>query len=363
MTFTRTHYTGRQERLRRLMAAEDLDFYLTKSSSRLQYFIGFTGSNGLLILGQRGADFFTDGRYRVQAKRQVRGSRVHVGPGALISELRNFDGLRRGRPRVAYESHLMTEEEVLQLRKAVPKGIFVSVNKLAEPLIEVKDAAEIACIQKAADIAVAALEKTIPIIKPGVRERDVSAELEYHMSRAGSERAAFGTIVASGARSALPHGLASSKRIRKGDFVTMDFGAVVEGYASDITRTVVMGRATPRQRRVYDLVRRAQWAAVARAKPGAACVGLDRVARRMIARAGHAKRFDHGLGHGLGLQVHEGPSLNARSVAKLKSGMVITVEPGVYFPGWGGVRIEDDVVITPQGHKVLTEFERVLIEL
>lgn len=345
------------------MAAEDLDFYLTKASSRLQYLVGYTGSNGLLVLGERGADFFTDGRYRVQAKRQVRGARVHVGLGTLIPELGKFEGLKRGRPRVAYESHLMTEQEALQLRKAVPKGIFVSVNALVEPLIEVKDAAEIACIQKAADIAVAALEETFPIIKPGVRERDVAAELEYHMSRAGSERVAFETIVASGARSAFPHGVASSKRIHKGDFVTMDFGATVEGYASDITRTVVMGRATPRQRRVYDLVRRAQRAAVGRAKPGVACAGLDRVARRIIARAGHAKRFDHGLGHGLGLQVHEGPAVNARSKATLKSGMVITVEPGVYFPGWGGVRIEDDVLILPQGHRILTDCERALIEL
>ena len=183
------------------------------------------------------------------------------------------------------------------------------------------------------------------------------------MTRAGSEQPSFETIVASGPRAALPHGRASSRRLKRGDFVTLDFGATVEGYVSDLTRTVVLGRATTRQRRIYELIRRAQRAAVARARAGVPCRTLDSVARGIITRAGYGKRFEHGLGHGIGLRIHEGPGVNARSKTILRPGMVITIEPGVYLRGWGGVRIEDDVLIGRRGATVLTTAERTLLEL
>jgi Xaa-Pro aminopeptidase len=203
----------------------------------------------------------------------------------------------------------------------------------------------------------------LPLIRPGVRERDLAAELEYRMTRAGSERPAFETIVASGFRSALPHGRASEKRVKRGEFITFDWGATVNGYVSDITRTVVVGKATPRQRKIYNLVLKSHDAAIAKARPGMKCADLDKVARDIIARAGYAKKFDHSLGHGIGLVIHEQPALSVRSTAILQSGMVVTIEPGIYIAGWGGVRIEDDILIRPGKAQLITSFERGLIEL
>jgi Xaa-Pro aminopeptidase len=218
-------------------------------------------------------------------------------------------------------------------------------------------------ISQAASIADDGFTKVLERIKPGVSERDIAAELEYVMQKAGSESVPFETIVASGPRSALPHGRASAKRIQKGEFVTLDFGATVQGYVSDITRTVVVGRPTPRQRALYNVVRRAQMTAVEAARAGLVCADLDKVARQIIDRAGHGPRFEHGLGHGIGLVVHEAPAVNARSRTILKPGMVITIEPGVYYPGWGGVRIEDDIVVGRGKSRLLTHAERDLIVL
>ena len=218
-------------------------------------------------------------------------------------------------------------------------------------------------IKKAVKISEKAYNEILDLMKPGVKEKDIALELEYRMKIHGAQSAAFDIIVASGQRSSMPHGVASDKKLKKGDFVTMDYGATVNGYVSDITRTVVVGKPTSRQKRVYDLVKRAQGTAVRKARAGLSCPALDKVARSIIARAGHAKKFGHGLGHGIGLQVHEGPTLNAKSKTVLTVGMVITIEPGVYFPGWGGVRIEDDVVIGRNGNRVLTKSTRDLTVL
>jgi Xaa-Pro aminopeptidase len=196
-----------------------------------------------------------------------------------------------------------------------------------------------------------------------VRELEVAAELEYQMKMLGSEKPAFDTIIASGARSAMPHGIASGKKIKKGDFVTLDFGAIVRGYASDITRTVVVGKASSRQKKIYSLVKRAQAAGIRKAKAGLQAADLDKHVRNIIDRAGYGKNFGHGLGHGLGLLVHDLPRLSPLSEDKLKANMVLTIEPGVYLEGWGGVRIEDDVVITKSGCRVLNQADKSLLEL
>jgi len=363
LRFTRKHFSSRQTRLRRRIVAEGIDCFLTTAGSRLRYLVGFTGSNGLLVLGQRTVDFLTDGRYTEQAQDQVRGARITIARAGLTKALPRLKELSEGHPRIGYEPQWITDDAVRQLKLALPHAFLLPLEGFVDPLTQVKDPQEIACIRKAAAIADDAFAQVLGAVKPGVQERDIAAELEYYMSKGGSEKRAFETIVASGPRAALPHGVASTRRIKKGDFVTFDFGATVEGYVSDITRTVVVGRATARQRRIYDLVLRAQQRAVARVRSGVTGIDLDRVARRMIERAGHGKRFDHGLGHGIGLSVHEGPSLGPRSRDTLKSSMVITVEPGVYFPGWGGVRIEDDVIVRPSGCTVLTKSERSLLEL
>jgi Xaa-Pro aminopeptidase len=357
------NYTKRLSALRKVMRAEDLDLVLVTFGPYLRYLCGYTGSNGLLLVGHRGADFLTDFRYTTQVKTEVRGAKISISSGDLTEYLPELDVLKKGRKKVGIEDDCISMAKGLRLRHLLPNALFVRLPELVGPLMMVKDSSEIALIQRAAKIADVGFDTALEVIKPGVRERDVAVEMEYAMAKAGSEEKAFDTIVASGARAALPHGRASMKRIAKGDFVTLDFGATVDGYVSDITRTVVVGKPTSRQKRIYDLVRRAQATAVRKARSGMPCAKLDNVARSIIKRAGHGKRFGHGLGHGIGLQVHEGPALNAKSRTVLKTGMVVTVEPGVYLPGWGGVRIEDDIVIRGSGCRVLTKSERDLIVL
>jgi Xaa-Pro aminopeptidase len=357
------NHKDRVAALCRRLGDEDLDGLVVADGPPLHYLVSYTGSNGLLVVGQARRDFFTDGRYREQAAREVRGARVRIVSGDLIIHLNTVPTLAKGRPKLGYCAQHFSEDRVQRLRSVLPKALFVPVEDLVAPLMQVKDAGEVGLIRRAAAIADKAFAAILPVIKAGVRERDVAAELEYVMMKAGSEKAAFETIVASGPRSALPHGRASMRRIRSGDFVTLDFGATVDGYVSDLTRTVVVGRASARQRQVYNLVARAQKAAITRARAGAVCSQLDKAARGVIERAGHGRRFDHGLGHGIGLAVHEGPAVNAKSKVVLKAGMVVTIEPGVYFPGWGGVRIEDDVLIGAHGVSMLTTADRSLVEL
>ena len=357
------NHKQRIARLRRRLADEHLDFLLTTSSPQLQYLVGYTGSNGLLLLGPKSAEFFTDGRYRDQAKTEVRGAKVAIISGDLTAHLPNIPALNNGRPRVGVETAQVTEKYGARLRSLLPRALFVALDDFVSPLMQVKDGAELANIRRAAKIAEDAFGEVLKLIRPGVRERDLAAELEYRMMKSGSEKPAFETIVASGYRSALPHGRASEKKVEKGDFVTFDFGATVNGYVSDITRTVVVGKATARQRRVYNLVWRAHGAAIAKARPGVACADLDKVARGIITRGGFGKQFDHSLGHGIGLVIHEAPALSPRSQTVLQSGMVVTIEPGIYIAKWGGVRIEDDILIRPGRAHVITQFERSLIEL
>jgi Xaa-Pro aminopeptidase len=226
-----------------------------------------------------------------------------------------------------------------------------------------KDPDELAAIRHAAAIGDAAFLEVLPLLRPGAIERDVAAALEYAMRRRGADGIAFDTIVASGPRAALPHGRASDRVIGRGEFVVVDFGAVVDGYRSDCTRTVVTAPAGARHRELYGLVLSAQEAALAALRPGLSGRDADAVARERIARAGYAEAFGHGLGHGVGLAVHEGPRLAPREDAVLPPGAVVTVEPGVYLAGWGGCRVEDLVVVTDDGCQVLTQAPKALVEV
>ncbi len=350
-------------RLRKRMAAEHLDYLLTAVSPQLQYLVGYTGSNGLLLLSQTSAEFFTDGRYREQVRQEVKAAKASIIPGDLLTNLPKIPALGNGRPRVGIETALITEKTGKRLRELLPRALFVTLDDFVSPLMQVKDAGEVANIRRAADIAETAFADILPLIRPGVRELDLAAELEYRMSTGGSERPAFVTIVASGYRSAMPHGNASEKKVQKGDFITFDFGATVNGYVSDITRTVVLGKASARQKKVYNLVLKAHDVAIAKARPGLKCADLDKIARDVITRGGYGKQFDHSLGHGIGLVIHEAPGLSSRSQAVLQSGMVVTIEPGIYIAGWGGVRIEDDILIRPGKAQVITKSDSRLMEL
>jgi Xaa-Pro aminopeptidase len=257
----------------------------------------------------------------------------------------------------------MTVRQFNKLGEELKEATLEPVDDLVSPLRAVKDEEELRRIRHACAIADAAFEQILPLVRPGVIERDLAIELEHFMKKRGAEKEAFDTIVASGPRSALPHGRASARRLEAGDFVTFDFGARWEGYNSDLTRTVVLGRASDEQRKVYMTVLGAQMAALGAIRAGAEAKQVDAVARDRIAAAGYGERFGHGLGHALGREVHDGGGMNSRSEMKLAAGMVLTVEPGIYINGWGGVRIEDDVVVTGEGCEILTHAPKELIEL
>lgn len=355
---------SRIRELQKSLAGADLDCYLVTHLPHIRYLCGYSGSNALLHITARGADFFTDSRYAEQIRTEVKGVFKHVPQGGdLVARLADLPVFAKGHPRVGFQPRHLCVERHTVLAGALKGALLVPHDHLVDSLTLVKDQKELDSIRKATEITDRAFELILPEIRPGVRESDVAAKLEYQMLMLGSEGAAFETICASGFRSALPHGTASRKKIKAGDFVTLDYGALVKGYCSDITRTIVVGKASARQKKIYDIVKRAQRAAVGKIRPGVSTRNVDAAARNIITKAGYGKRFGHGTGHGIGLEVHQGPSLSPRTDSRLAAGMVVTVEPGIYIPGFGGVRIEDDVRVTRTGHEVLTQAPKRLIEL
>lgn len=350
---------SRLTRLRALLAPHTLDAMLIHKVENRTYLTGFTGSAGVALVTEREALLLVDFRYVEQAAAEAPAWEVvHVPRQAveILVELIRSRELRR----IGFENDGLTYKQFEELGKGLQPVQLVAVDGV-DRLRWVKDADELGRIRRAVAIADAGFGHVQRYLRPGVRERDVAIELEFFMRREGADKEAFETIVASGVRSSLPHGRASLKALESGDFVTLDFGAVVDGYHSDCTRTVVLGGPSARQREIYDLVLTAQEAAVRGIRPGLAGRDADALARRIIADAGHAEHFGHGLGHGVGLAIHEGPTLSPREDATLEAGMVVTVEPGVYLPGWGGVRIEDLVVLTTGGCESLTTAPKRLI--
>ena len=321
---------------------------------------GFTGSNGAVAMaGGRGV-LFTDGRYTAQAKAEATGLRVVVGKQAAATLAVEWLAAR-GVTRCAFDARHTSVAALESMRKALPKGpgtarrsFFLGTEGLTGRLREIKDSDEIAKIRRAADLGCELWAQVGEHIAAGASEMDVALELEYRARQNGAEAMSFETIVASGKRSALPHGRATLQPLPKRGFVTMDFGVVVEGYCSDMTRTVHLGKASPRAKEVYGAVLAAQEAAIAAVAPGVTCAAVDGAARSVLQRAKLGKWFSHSTGHGVGLEIHEGPRLAAGVDQVLAPGMVITIEPGVYLPDEFGVRIEDMVLVTESGGEVLT---------
>lgn len=338
--------------------------------ANLRYLCGYTGSNGVLLVTGREAHFITDGRYTNQARQQVQGASVHIYTGAgaksisvaFIREISNNKSIKL-RGKIGIESRNTSAEFVSELRKAFPKCEIVETTNVIEMMSAVRTEAEIDAIRRACAITDKVIGQTLPLVKPGVSELELSAEITYRHAMLGAERDAFQAIVASGARSALPHGIASLKKIEKGDFITFDIGCFVDGYASDVTRTFVVGKATAEQKKLYSAIKEAQQAAEDAVGPGVITGDLDKLARDVITEAGYGEYFTHSLGHGLGHVVHAYPRVSASSKTRLEAGNVVTIEPGAYIPDWGGVRIENDVVVTTDGHEVLNKFSKELIEL
>ena len=355
---------SRQAALVELLIGSNLDGLLVCSLPNIRYLTGFSGSNALLFLTPTESWFFTDFRYEAQVGSEVVGAtRVIIETTSLWKGLWEQLALRPGTAAFGFESAHLLHRDFQRLLEEGARWSWKPTIDLTEGLRARKEPREVENIRLAGVIATSALERTLADLQPGMLENDVAGLLERNLRNAGSDGFPFGTIAASGPRSALPHARAGSRPIAPGDFVLLDFGAVFQGYCADFTRTVVVGRASERQREVYGAVKEANERARAMIAPGMSGQEADAIARNALTARGFGEAFGHGLGHGLGIEVHEAPRLSRVSEGKLPEGAVVTIEPGVYLPGWGGVRIEDDVHLAAGGAELLTDFPRDLIEL
>jgi len=339
-----------------------IDALLISKPENLRYFSGFTGSAGILLITPLEAYLLTDFRYIEQASEQAKGFKVLDHKHPMLGFLHTLMSSLKIQ-RVGFEDEFMVFSQYNTFREKLEDVEFTPVKDTLTKLRRVKDQSEIKSLTKAVEISDLAFTHILNFIKPGISEKAVSLELEYFMKKNGAEKLAFEIIVASGQRSSLPHGVASEKTITSGDFVTMDFGAVYQGYHSDMTRTVVVGPISEKQTEIYNIVLRAQLAASSAIKAGKTAQEVDAVARDIITNAGYGDNFGHGLGHGVGLEIHEKPGLSPNDESVLEVGMAVTVEPGIYIPNWGGVRIEDTVIVTKDGCKVLTNSTKELIKI
>jgi Xaa-Pro aminopeptidase len=361
-------YKGRQRRLRESLPSNRLDGLLVTHLPNIRYLCGFTGSAGALLVSDAKNVLFTDGRYRTQARAEVQGGKVVIGkkgPLAACAEwLRANKSRSRMRRRIGIESEHFTVAERSRLAAMVPRD---SLLRPAPALIErsrtVKDAAEIEQIQSAVLLGADLFDVILKMTRPGVKESEVAAELEYAARKAGAEGMSFPTIIAGGTRSSLPHGRASEATIPSRGFVVCDFGVILAGYCSDVTRTMHVGRPTSEARRIYEAVRQAQQAAIEAVQPGVTAGEVDQAARKLLKKSNLDRYFTHSTGHGVGLEIHEPPRIATGQEEILHPGMVITIEPGVYIPGKFGVRIEDMVVVTERGCQVLTPTSKRMIVL
>lgn len=349
--------------LQQEMETACLDAFLVTHLPNIFYLSGFTGSAAVLVITRSGLTLLTDPRYSVQAKEDARNARVRIVRGSLLSSA--GEQLARARlRRVGFEAARLTVAQKSLLDEAASGRVrWVPWDGRVEEARAVKDRAELSILRQAAAIACSSWQEILPLIKPGVLENDLAAEVEYRMRRKGASGPAFHTIIASGMRGALPHAHATSRAVGKNELVVCDLGAILRGYSSDLTRTVFVGRAPSEVRRWYSAVLEAQEAARGVLQPGASAQQVDAAARKTLQRAGLGRRFVHSTGHGLGLEVHEAPRLARGQKTVLRAGMVVTIEPGVYVEGKGGIRIEDDALVTPNGAVYLTDANRELIEL
>jgi Xaa-Pro aminopeptidase len=357
----------RPERLAALaqaLSSAHLDGLLLTSLPNIRYLTGFSGTSALVIVTPRELVFITDFRYKTQAADEVGDlARLSVEPASLWTGLWQLMPSLGPLEVLGFESAHLLHRDFQRLLEAGSRWQWRPTVDLVEQLRETKDADEVRLIRAAARIATTALERTLPQLRVGMTELAVAGVLEKALRDEGSEGFPFPSIVASGPRSALPHARSSSRVIESGDYLLLDFGAEYHGYCADVTRTVVLGRANDEQRAIYSIVREANETASSTVRAGMRGREADALARGFIESRGFGPEFGHSLGHGLGLEVHEAPRLARTSEVPLTAGAVVTIEPGIYRPGWGGVRIEDDVHLAPGGPELLTHFTHELLEI
>ena len=346
-------------RIFKFMKEQGLPCIAIKDVYTIRYLTGFTGDSGILYADDRIAVLVTDGRYVDQARSELKYCRVQEYKGNIWETVAGLAGAHQ---RIGFDGDAYTYEDARALKAVLPETTeMISVGLRALRLI--KDERELENLWQASKIADGAFERLLKEIKAGMTEKELAARLEYYMRSLGSEGVSFDTIVASGHRSALPHGAPTDKVVEVGDFVTFDFGAMYNGYHSDTTRTVVMGMANSWHREIYTVVQEAQYRGMKAARPGITGKELDAEIRAYIESRGYGRYFTHGLGHGVGLEIHELPNINSKSDIPLQEGMVFSIEPGVYIQGRGGVRIEDTVVLTKEGVHSLTALKKTLTEI
>ncbi len=348
---------GRIERL--CESLHDNEAAFISSYPNIFYYSGFTSGDAYLLISHDARYIITDSRYTIQAREQAKDFE-------LIDIKNGFEKVfsKTAAKYIGFEENSMSVREYKKLRTRLTEAQdFVEMNKVISKPRMIKDSGEIKRIGEAERIGDEAFSHILGKIKAGMTEKEVALELEFFMKKQGASALSFDTIAASGVRSAMPHGAASDKRIENGDFLTLDFGCIFEGYCSDMTRTVVVGRANAKQKEIYDTVLRAQEAALVAVKAGAPCRCVDAAARDVITEAGYGDCFGHGLGHSVGIEIHESPSFSPRSDDVVENGHVITVEPGIYVDGFGGVRIEDLIAVENDVARNLTHSPKELIEI
>lgn len=351
-------------RLTEILNRLQLDAILITNPYNMRYVSQFRGGEGILLITAKSRILITDSRY-TEAAKQESDFRIeecnHLRKTTdILQDMLEQENLRM----IGYEDMSMLCSVFRQYQEALPMvQEWIPIGAAVTELRQIKTPEEIGYLRQAEAIGDAAFTKILDIMKPGMTELEIQAELEYQMMKCGASGTSFDTIVASGIHSSMPHAIPSDKRIEKGDFVTMDFGCRYHGYCSDMTRTVVVGRASDKQKEIYQLVWRANHTVETLLHAGMVCREVDRIARDIIADGGYGECFGHGLGHSVGLEIHESPACNMRDDTVLKPNMIMTVEPGIYLPGFGGVRIEDMVVITENGHENLAHSDKKLIEL
>jgi len=354
--------------LRRRLTKAGLHGLLVTHLPDLRYLSGFTGSSAALAVTRRSARLFTDGRYRTQAAEEVSVAEVEIVSSSPAVAAVQWLAAQPGVEFAGFDPAQTSVADLVRWRAALPARLrrsFLSAlaTPLVEPLRRVKDEDELALICEAALVGCKLFEHILGFIQPGLAEFEVAAELEHQARLLGAEGMSFETIVASGVRSAMPHGRATAAKLPRNGFVTMDFGVILNGYCSDMTRTVHLGKPKANERSAYEAVLEAQEAGVAAVTAGVSCGEVDEAARGILRRAGLAEAFSHSTGHGVGLEIHEPPRVGAGETTRLLAGMVITIEPGIYLPGEFGIRIEDMVAVTRTGGQVLTPSPKALIEL
>lgn len=357
-----TEINQRRQALASRLGDLKIDVLMISSPANLRYLSGYTGSNGLLLISPQEAHFFTDPRYGLEATETVP-ARVHVAKGPLITAAAAL-AKRKKWKKIGFESEVLPFSAYAKLKEGLPLGFsLVPIGRVVEEQRMIKSPEEIEKIRRSVDANSEAFSRTLRRVKPGTRESEIAAELEFQMRALGAEKPAFDTIVAVGDRSALPHSVPTGRRLGENELLLIDMGASLEGYSSDMTRMAYAGTPSRRIRELYRAVLEAQLAALDAVRPGAISNKVDAAARNVLKKHKLDREFVHSTGHGLGLEIHEPPRIGRKDKTRLQPGMAITIEPGAYIAGLGGVRIEDTVVVTQSGCEILTRTPKELITL